>query len=463
MGRTLPLALAGCLAQALIGPAVGHATPASARSLFAATKQGALARPPLPGRSRPAAQVRKPAPERVEAEPPSDIERCVQNAVRAREPSPDQTAFLLTGDAHVFSTRYRSRQCLGFMAAGARNVQSLELSLRAQDGRLLSQSAKPTSLAYARHCGAPGDVVFATVRVLDGQGEVVYASLPGEPQLTAAVRRVESCSALGTPRPAPLDVGPEPDGESIEQQLEAARSELSELGYDAGHVLAYGALRPGQHAANGLVLSREHCYALLALGSHEIADLDLRVFGPTLPLTAAAMDVSRSRSARVKLCAEPPARYVVEVSAFQGEGAYAVAALELNEPQPAPGIRGAARIAYAELSTRMRARGFDASVLTSGVLERGEQLAVPLTLRAHACAAVGALDASEHVGGALQLGLKGPTGQLLSLDTRADAPLLFHCSGAEPEELSVLVSASPGRRQARFVLLLGREPEEAAE
>jgi hypothetical protein len=258
-------------------------------------------------------------------------------------------------------------------------------------------------------------------------------------------------------------VGPEPEGESIDTQLEAARAELAELGYDAGHLLAYGALRPGQHAANGLVLSRDRCYALLALGSHEIVDLDLRVFGPTLPLAAAASDVSRSRAARVKLCAEAPARYVVDVSAFQGEGAYAVAALELSEPKPAPGVQGAARIAYAELSARMRSRGFDASVLTSGVLRRSEQLTVPLPLRAGACVAVGALDASAHAGGALQLGLKTTNGQLLSLDTRADAPLLFHCAGNEPEDLHVVVSASPGRRQARFVLLLGREAEEAAQ
>jgi len=453
----LPVTLAGWLVTALLAaPALAAPPPG-----IAATKQGALAPRSTP-RPQPRARDAVPRPlppKRAE----SEIERCITAAIPAevRDAASTKTKFLLTGDAQVFTSRFTARECLGFMAAGARHVQSLELSLRGQDGRLISQSAKPTSLAYARYCGAPGDTVFATVRVLDGQGEVVYASLPGESQLTAAVRRLDSCAALGSPRPAPLDVGPDPEGVSIDQQLDAARAELGELGYDPGHVLAYGTLRPGQHAANGLVLSRQHCYALLAVGSQQVVDLDLRVFGPTMPLTAAGSDVSRSRGARVKLCAEAPARYVVDVSAFQGEGAYAVAALQLNEPKLAPGIRGAARIPFAELSARMTARGFRPAVLTSGVLGRGEQLSVPLQLRAGSCLAVGVLDASTRPVGALQLGLRTRDGRLLALDTRADAPLLYHCAEAQEEELSAVISASPGRRQSRFVLLVGREAEEA--
>jgi hypothetical protein len=450
-GLATRLTLAGCLAQALLAGAARAAPPP-------ATKQGALA---VHVRA-PRAQAPRAAPRVPEPRAQTEIERCVAGALPSDGgAATTRTTFLLTGDAQVYTRRFAERQCLGFMAAGARHVQSLELSLRGHDGRVISQSAKPSSLAYARHCGAAGDVVFATVRVLDGQGEVVFASLPAQSQLPLAVRRLDACPALGTPRPSPLDVGPEPEGESIEQQLEAARAELSELGYDAGHLLAYGTLRPGQHAANGLVLSREHCYALLALGSHEIADLDLRVFGPTLPLTAAASDVSRSRSARVKLCAQAPARYVVDVSAFQGEGAYAVAALELSEPQPAPGVRGAARIPYAELGARMKARGFRAEVLTSGVLGRAEQLEVPLALAAGHCLAVGVIDASERASGGLSLGLKAADGELLALDTRGDAALVYHCVEAG-QELRAVVSASPGRPRARFVLVVGREPEEAA-
>lgn len=399
---------------------------------------------------------------------PSELEQCVQGALASLTVSQttlgkQQTTFMLAGDSHVFFERYPDDGCLGFLVAGARHVQSLELALRAQDGRELARSGKPSALAYVRHCGVKGEALFATLRVLDGQGEVVYAELASDEPRPAAVRALEQCIALGTPRPAPLDMGPDPLGSSIDQQLQAARSELAVLGYDAGRLVAYGNLRAGEHAATGTALQRGHCYALVALGSEEVLDLDMRVFGPTLPLSAAGVDISRARTARVKLCARAPARYVMDVSAFQGEGAYAVAALELSEPAVSPGISGAARIDFAELNARMRARGFSPEVLTSGILGQEEQLSVPLSLRAGACYAVGALDSSEpgneHGSAGLQLGLKAADGSLVALDAATgEAPLLFHCADRD-EQLQAVVNAGVGRPQSRFVLLLGRDGE----
>jgi hypothetical protein len=347
------------------------------------------------------------------------------------------------------------------MAAGARNVQSLELVLRSQEGRVLARSEQPSALAYVKHCGAESEMVFATVRVTDGQGEVVYRAWPTDEPRPQALRRMETCAALGTPRPAPLSVGPEPPGQSIEHQLETAGSELGRLGYQAGKLVAFGALRAGQHAANGLLLTRKRCYALVAVGSDEIVDLDLRVFGPTLPLAAAGADVSRSRAARVKLCAEPPARYVVDVSAFQGEGAYAVAALELTEPAPQPGIEGGARIEYAELVARMRARGFTSEVLTSGVVDREEKLKMPLSIEPGACLAIGALRSTEDpASGSLMLGLTAEDGGLLAMDgPTKEPPLLFHCA-AQAERLYAVVGTAQGRGRARFALVVGRETAE---
>lgn len=349
------------------------------------------------------------------------------------------------------------------MAAGARNVQSLELVLRSQEGRVLARSRKPSALAHLTHCGHARELVFATVRVVDGQGEVVYGAWPADSAEASALQRMRRCPALGTPRPAPLAVGPEPPGQSIEHQLETVGVELARLGYQPGRLVAFGALQAGQHAANGLVLSREHCYALLAVGSDEIVDLDLRVFGPSLPLSVAGVDVSRSRAAQVKLCAEAPARYVVDVAAFQGEGAYAVAALELEEPGRVPGIEGAARIEYAELVARMRARGFQPEVVTSGVIGNEEKLQVPLALGSGACLSVGALRSSDEAAGSgLMLGLTAEDGELLSMDGPAkDPPLLFHCA-AQSERLQAVVGTAQGRGQARFALVVGREPPEGA-
>jgi hypothetical protein len=256
----------------------------------------------------------------------------------------------------------------------------------------------------------------------------------------------------------PLSVGPEPPGQSIEHQLETAGAELGRLGYQAGKRVAFGALQRGQHSANGLLLSRKRCYTLLAVGSDEIVDLDLRVFGPTLPLAAAGADVSRSRAAQVKLCAEAPARYVVDVSAFQGEGAYAVAALELAEPAPQPGIEGGARIEYAELDARMRARGFKSEVLTSGVVDREEKLQVPLALAHGACLALGAMRSSDDAASSsLMLGLTAEDGALLAMDGPSkQPPLLFHCA-AQAERLQAVVGTAQGRGRARFALVVGRE------
>lgn len=397
--------------------------------------------------------------------PETPLEMCVSQAAEGARnggavPGEATTVFMLTGDSRVFSQRWQGRECVGFLAAGSRHVQSVELVLQAEDGRLLARSARPSTLAYAQHCGTPGETVLATVRVLDGQGEVVFEPLRNAGPRPAALQSLESCAALGTPRPAPLDVGPELPGPSIEAQLDAARDELAGLGYRSGRLLAYGAVRAGQHAANGLVLTKDKCFALVAVGSQDIVDLDLRVFGPKLPLTAAGSDLTRSRAAHVKLCAEAPARYVLDVAAFQGEGAYAVAALELNEPAPVPGIAGSARIAYAELVARMHARGLNGRVVTTGIVEPDEQLAVPIGSSAPGCFAVGALDASERNAGALQLGLKADDGELVAYDAPSgEAPLLFHCSeGAE--SLQAVVRPSSGRRETRFVLVVGRDAEE---
>lgn len=394
----------------------------------------------------------------------SGLHACVEAAFSGEERAKAlETTFFLKGDAQVYSQAYRAKQCVGFMAAGARNVQSLELVLRSQEGRVLARSEQPSALAYVKHCGASSEMVFATVRVTDGQGEVVYRAWGTEEPRPHALRRMESCAALGTPRPVPLSVGPEPPGQSIEHQLETAGSELGRLGYQAGKLVAFGALRAGQHAANGLLLSRKRCYALVAVGSDEIVDLDLRVFGPTLPLAAAGADVSRSRAARVKLCAEAPARYVVDVSAFQGEGAYAVAALELAEPPPQPGIEGGARIEYAELVARMRTRGFTAAVVTSGLVDREEKLQVPLAIDAGACLAVGALRSTEDpASSSLMLGLTAEDGALLAMDGPSkDPPLLFHCA-ASAAKLQAVVGTAQGRGRARFALIVGRETAEGA-
>lgn len=397
------------------------------------------------------------------------LQACVRAALtRTRAagvaPGPLRTTFLLSGDSQVFSQRFTKSDCVGFVAAGARHTQAIEVVVQSAEGRPLARSATPATLAYAVHCGHAGEQVFATVRVLDGQGEVVYVPLEHADGRPAALASLEECPALGTPRPAPVAVGPEPVGKSIEEQFAVARAELTELGYGTDQVIGFGTLPADQHDARGVVLDPERCYALVAVGSRDILDLDLRVFGPRLPLSPAGIDVSRKRGARVKLCAEAPARYVLDVSAFQGEGAYAVQAFELNEPAAAPGIVGPMRIPYAEALARMRRRGMLGQVLTSGIVNADDAIGIPLSLRAGACYAVAALAAADPDNAGLQLGLRDEHGELLALDTRPNAgALVFHCAQHD-ELLQAVVRSSQSRAASRFVLVLGRPRtrEEAA-
>jgi hypothetical protein len=153
----------------------------------------------------------------------------------------------------------------------------------------------------------------------------------------------------------------------------------------------------------------------------------------------------------------------VDVSAFQGEGAYAVAALELAEPESQPGIEGGARIEYAELVARMRARGFRSEVVTSGVVDREEKLQVPLAVAPGACVAIGALRSTEDpASSSLMLGLTAEDGGLLAMDGPSkEPPLLFHCA-AQAERLQAVVGTAQGRGRARFALIVGRETAEGA-
>ena len=402
----------------------------------------------------------------VRAADDGELQRCVRRTMdRARasgvSPSSIRTRFLLGGDSEAYPYRYSEKTCTGFLAVGARHVQTIELTLQAADGRTLAHSALPSAIAYVAHCGVPGERVFAGTRMLDGQGEVVFAVIEHSRARPPALVDLEQCPAVGTPRPAPAVIGPEPEGTSIEEQFDSARDALRELGYGEDEVVGFGTVFSGQHDTSGIVLDPDRCYALVAAGSRDVLDLDMRVFGPGMPLTAAGSDVSRRRSASIKLCARAPARYVLDVSAYQGEGAYAVQAYALHEPPRPAGVGGQMRIGYAEVAARMHARGLTARVVTSGIVDAEDSLSVPLTLAGGACYAVAAVAAFDSDDVVLQLGLLDEQGELQALDARPNqVPMVFHCSKRD-EWLEAVVRSSQDRKSTRFALVLGSAKEAA--
>lgn len=370
-----------------------------------------------------------------------------------REPQAD---FLLTGDARVFQHRFRGDACVGFFAAGAKYTQAVDLTVLSPSGRVLAQAPSRSTLPQTQYCGRAGDVTFVSVRVSDGQGEVVYGAVSAK--RGDALDEVSRCRALGAPRPMPLDLGPEPSSRSLEEELTALSGEFRELGYAPDGLVAFGALLSGQHEARMLNLEPDQCYALAAVGDADVVDLDLRVFAQGSTPEPVVADTTRRRNAVVKLCTSGQTRYVVDTALFQGDGAYVVEALRLSEPARVPGIEGQARISYAELGARMRARGFEAEPITTGLVGANERLRVPVPVKTGGCYAFAAVAVSDSPRGALDLGVLDERGHLAALDSgKEDDPLVFHCPAADGVA-SVLVRAKNSRGTSRFALVVGREP-----
>lgn len=382
------------------------------------------------------------------------LQQATQRGVQVeRKPRAD---FLLTGDARVFLHRFRKDACVGFFAAGAKYTQAVDLTVLSPSGRVLAQAPSRTTLPQTQYCGRAGDVAFVSVRVSDGQGEVVYGAVSSA-RGADALDPLARCAALGAPRPSPLDLGPEPIARSLEEELTALSLEFRELGYAPDGLVAFGALLSGQHEARMLNLESDQCYALAAVGDADVIDLDLRVFAQGAAPEPIATDTTRRRNGVVKLCTAPGTRYVVDTAVFQGEGAYVVEALRLHEPARVPGIEGQARISYAELNARMEARGFRAEPLTTGLVGANERLRIPVQVKAGECYAFAAVAVSDSPRGALDMGVLDERGRLAALDSgKEDDPLAFYCPTSNGVA-SVLVRAKGSRGTSRFALVVGRE------
>jgi hypothetical protein len=290
----------------------------------------------------------------------------------------------------------------------------------------------------------------------DGQGEVLFAALS---DARPALASLATCAALGAPRPAALELGPEPSARPLEDELHALAFDLAESGYQPDGLIAFGALLSGQHEARLIALEPRSCYALAAIGDADVSDLDMRVFAQGSTPEPVTSDTSRRRNAVVKLCTNERTRYLLDTAVFQGEGGYVVQAYRLATTDEVPGIEGQARLSYAEVRARMNARGFVARPITTGLVAPNERLRVPVPVRAGQCYAVAAVAVADSPRGALDLGVLDTRGQLAALDTgNEEDPLAFYCAAADGVA-SVLVRAKDARGTARFALILGREAE----
>ncbi len=208
--------------------------------------------------SRPGRRIMTPAllvaiawlqPARGAAEPQATLAACadrVINAAReqgARSSGPAVVDFLLAGDRRTYSYKLPQDGCLGFLAVGHRQVQHLGLAIYEPSGRVLVHDRARDAHAYARFCGQGGRSFEIEVRMLDGEGE--FHMLPlwnAPPELEALEPIMASCMHTGDPRPELIDVGPEPLGPPIEDELSAVSKRLGALGYKLEGGMLFGGL-----------------------------------------------------------------------------------------------------------------------------------------------------------------------------------------------------------------------------
>lgn len=399
-------------------------------------------------------------------EPSQSLASCVQqvtSAARAqgaklyRDPVVD---FMLAGDQRAYTYTLPRDGCFGVLAFGHRQVHRLGLTVYAPSGRVLARDTGRDAHAYARFCGQAQRAFVVEVRMLDGEGELHVVPLwNAPPTIDALEPAMSACMHAGTPRPTPMDVGPEPEGPPIEIELASVGTRLGALGYQPVGDPLYGVLPEQSQQARRILLEGGHCYALAAVGEPDVEDIDLRLLAIKDQPILVSTDTTRRRNAVVKTCPTETTMYVLDVRMFRGGGGYVIQAFGLAESGdkiPA-GIDPDTRIPFAEMTAMLAERGMAPEPLAWGMVRPGMTHDVPVRLRAGSCYAIGAIaTADAYGGGDLDLSVVDARGSLRAADVGPNAhPVVFECPDHD-ETLHAVVRAGDMRRPSRFLVVVGR-------
>lgn len=342
-----------------------------------------------------------------------------------------RASFLLEGGSDTEVVELPSDGCFGFFAVGHRRVQDLDIALFTETGLALERDVAVDAHPYVRYCGARGLRLAVVVNMYKGRGEYRLVRLANAPaRLPDLNRAVGHCFAEDAGVTIPMaDVGPEPGSADAPGTLAALGRELEALGYRAQGEVMTGRLPQRQGDARNVRLAAGRCYAIAAAGGPGVGDLDLFVRAPGSETVE--RDVARDRDAVVRVCSEDDAEHMVQVRMYEGEGDWALRVFALEEP-PAnvrpPGLEGSARIPFAEIVARMRARGMQARPLAWGALWPGAALSMPLSLEAGRCYAIGGVPSDDLARGDLDLVLLDDGGRLVAWEIARNAtPLVFAC------------------------------------
>lgn len=394
------------------------------------------------------------------------LTRCLDHAVSdakaqgARALQRQRRAFLLAGDIAEFTYELPTPGCVGFLGVARRLGRDLDLNVHDQQGRLLARDETSDAHPYVRACVTVATTVHVSVTLPDGDGEFALVSLWDAPDhLVGLESAMASCTHAGQRRPGPVDVGPSPLGPPMGVALYRARERLGKLGYrDTGQILA-GDLEWQGREVRRIVLAGDRCYALVGVGDVTVSDMDLRVFSPGGRPRLLVSDTTRRREALAKLCTEADDdSYLLEVRIYEGAGRYALMVLALDSPgtQPPPGIDSSTRLGFAELTARVRARGFTWSQHMWTLVEPGTDQPVPLELKGGRCYVLAALSSTEA--GGLTLAVTDPEGNLIANDMGMQVePLVYHCPVGDAASVRVWPKLLGSRKASPVLLLLASD------
>lgn len=374
--------------------------------------------------------------------------------------------FLLSGEQREYAYTLPRDGCFGVLAFGHRQVHRLGLTVYAPSGRVLARDNARDAHAYTQFCGQANRPFVVEVRMLDGEGELHVVPLwNAPPTIDALEPAMRACMHAGTPRPTPMDVGPEPEGPPLEIELASVSSRLEALGYVPVGDALFGELAEQSQQARRILLEGGHCYALAGVGDPAVEDIDLRLLAIKDQPFLVATDTTRRRNAVVKTCPTESTMFVLDVRMFRGGGSYVVQAFGLSESKAhvPDSIGPETRIPYAELTALLAERGMSPEPLAWGMVRPGATHQVPVRLRGGSCYAIGALASSEAYGADLDLSIVDARGSLLAADVGPNAqPVVYDCPEHD-ETVHAVVRASDLRRPSRFLVVLGRSsPAEAA-
>jgi hypothetical protein len=346
-------------------------------------------------------------------------------------------------------------RCVGFVALGRESLAGLDLTIHNVAGVRLAEDLRGGNHPYVRVCGRAGDTEYVSVRASRGAGEVAVLALADPPLFPPnldAVLGSRSPPTFNLLHPPRVSLGPDPAQPGASERLEAQVQRLLPLGYRRVGPVLTGTLPAQRQDDRVIALTSDTCYTLVAAGGQGVDDLDLRLVNTYGRLVAE--DRRSDSRPTVKLCPRRSGAYHALVHMYAGQGSWSLAVLAMDRAIDLPeDVVGLERALALELAGEGRRHGMALMAPPMrGAELGGQELSIPLPLRAGRCYLFGAA-AGEPLP-SVELSLVDDRGAVVASDTgETPSARVYHCARRD-ERARVAVRAS-GRGEFVFLALEG--------